>query len=190
MPIKNKTKETAQARQLLAGFLKHLSTITSLMVKSAAYTPAQITDALEALVTLRSNVVAAQAAAKVALIAEEARAPALLIVIDALVSYVKLTYAKSPDVLVDFGLEPRKTPTPLTAEQKAAANAKRKATRAARGITTKAAKQAQTGNVVGVTITPVLSNAPPAPVVTPASPAAPPVPQTGGASGGPTTHGG
>jgi hypothetical protein len=185
----NKTKETAQAQQLLAGFLKHLSAMVSLMVESAVYTPAQITDALKAFVTLRSNVVAAQAAAKVALNAEEAQAPALLIVIDALVSYVKLTYAKSPDVLADFGLKPRKAPTPLTAEQKAAANAKRRATRAARGITTKAAKQAQTGNVVGVTITPVLAPAPTAPVVAPASPTAPPVPQTGGSSGGPTTHG-
>jgi hypothetical protein len=104
----------------------------------------------------------------------------------ALMQYVRLTFSGSPDVLADFGLKPRKAPTPLTAEQKAAANAKRQATRAARGITTKAAKQAKTGNVIGVSITPVLAGPP---VVTPASPAAPPVPQTGGASGGPTTHG-
>ena len=188
MPSTNKAKETIQAQQLLAGFQKHLSTVTSLTVKSVDYTAAQFTTALTAFVALRSGVVAAQAAAKVALNAEEAQAPALLIVIDALVSYVELTYAKSPDVLADFGLKPRKAPTPLTAEQKAAANAKRRATRAARGITTKAATQAKTGNVVDVQITPVLAGTP---VVTqPTAPTAPPVPQTGGASSGSgNTHG-
>ena len=188
MPRINKTQETIQAQQLLAGFQKHLSTMTSLTVESVDYTAAQFTTALTAYVGLRSGVVSAQAAAKVALNAEEAQAPALLIVIDALVSYVKLTYAKSPDVLADFGLEPRKAPTPLTAEQKAAANAKRKATRAARGITTKAAKKAQTGNVIGVSISPVVAG--PAVVTQPAAPIAPPVPQTGGASSGSgNTHG-
>ena len=187
MPNNNKTTETAQAQQLLAGFQKHLSTMTSLTVESVVYTAAQFTAALTALVALRTNVVTAQAAAKVALNAEEAQAPALLVVIDALVSYVKLTYAKSPDVLADFGLKQKKAPAPLTAEQKAAANAKRKATRAARGITTKAARQAKTGNVVDVSITPVLAGPP---VVTqPTAPTAPPVP-TGGASGGSgNTHG-
>ena len=159
------------------------------MLSSVPYTPAQIIGALGLLVSLRQAVEGAEATTKAKLAAEEAQAPALLSLMAALVQYVKVTYRGSPDVLADFGLKPRKPNTPMTAEQKAAANAKRKATRAARGITTKAVKQAQTGNVVGVTITPVLAPASNAPVVTPASPAAPPVPQTGGASGGPTTHG-
>ena len=78
----------------------------------------------------------------------------------ALVSYVKLTYSESPDVLADFGLPPKKVRTPLTAEQQAAANAKREATRTARGTTSKKAKQAVKGNVVGVSVTPVVAGPP------------------------------
>jgi len=175
MPGTSKTQETALAQQLLAGFLKHLSSATSLTLASVVYTPAQIAAALGLLVSLRQAVDTAVAAAKAKLAAEASQAPALQSLMAALVQFVRLTYSGSPDVLADFGLKPKKVRTPLTAEQKAAANAKRQATRAARGITTKAAKQAKTGNVVGVTITPVYGAAPIAPVVSPAS--------------GPTTHG-
>ena len=49
-------------------------------------------------------------------------------------AFVKASFGNAPDVLVDFGLSPRKATTPLTAEQKAVASAKRKATRAARHV--------------------------------------------------------
>jgi len=38
------------------------------------------------------------------------------------VSFVRTTFSESPDVLADFGLEPKKASTPLTAQQKAAAS--------------------------------------------------------------------
>jgi hypothetical protein len=62
-------------------------------------------------------------------------------------------------VLADFGIS-TKTRTPLTVEQKAAAAAKRTATRAARG--TKGAKQKKgiKGDVVGITVTPVTASKP------------------------------
>jgi hypothetical protein len=133
---------------------------------------------------------AAEAATKAKIATEDAQAPALFSLMAALVQYVKVAFSASPDVLADFGLAPRKAATPMSAEAKAAANAKRTATRKARGITTKAAKAALTGNVVGVTITPVLAPTSPAPVVTqPTAPTATPVPTTGGASGGSGTHG-
>ncbi len=190
MPGKNKARETTQAQNLLLGFQKHLASIASLTLASVAYTPAQIMAALQLLVTLRQAVDAAEAVAKAKLAAEGAQAPALLSLMAALVQYVKLSFSESPDVLADFGLKPKKVRAPMTAEQKAAANAKRKATREARGITTKAAKQAKTGNVVGVTITPVLTSASSAPVVTqPTAPNASPAPVAGTASGGSGTHG-
>jgi hypothetical protein len=190
MPRINKGKETAQAQQMLAGFQKHLASVTSLTLGSVVYTPAQIIAALELLVNLRLAVQAAEAATKAKLATEEAQAPAVLSILAALVQYVKVAYSGSPDVLADFGLTPKKAATPMTAEEKASANAKRKATRAARGITTKAAKAAMIGNVIGVTITPVLAPTSPAPVVTqPTAPTATPVPATGGATGGSGTHG-
>jgi len=179
-----KASETARATQLLAGFQKHLATVASLTIASVAYTPDQITKALGVLVALYAAVDAAKAVVKVKLAAEAAQAPALLSLMAGLVSYVKLTYSGSPDVLADFGLVPRKVPTPMTAEQKAVANAKRKATRAARGITTKKAKMAVVGDVVGLTLTPIVAG----PVVTSSTAPTTPAP-AGGGTGGTTSHG-
>ena len=179
----SKQEETARATQLIAGFNKHLTGVTSLTLASTAYTPAQVTAALQQLVDLRAAVDAAKAAAKGKLAAETAQAPALQGLMAALVSYVKTAYSASPDVLADFGLQPRKTPTPLTAEQKAAAVAKREATRKARGTTGPKAKLAVKGNVTGVVITPVTASVPVATSPAPSTPAT-----AGGATGAATTH--
>ena len=119
------------------------------------------------------------------LVVENAQAPALRTVMGALVSYVKLTYGKSPDVLADFGITPRKAPTPTTTEKKVVAVAKRASTRKARGTTSKKAKQAIHGSVVDVVMTPVEAVAP---VVTPSAPANAPA-NGGGAAGSGTGHG-
>lgn len=169
----SKATETARATQFLAGFKKHLGTVTSLTILSVAYTPDQITKALEVIVALYAAVDAAKAVVKVKLAAEAAQAPAILSLLAGLVAYVKLTYAGSPDVLADFGLLPRKVPTPMTAEQKAVANAKRKATRAARGITTVKEKMAKVGDVVGLSMTPIKAG----PVVTSSTAPTPPPPR-------------
>ena len=175
MPGTNKATETTQAQNLLLGFQKHLASVASLTLASVAYTPTQIAAALSLLVTLRQAVEAAEAVAKAKLAAEESQAPALLSLMAALVSYVKLTFSESPDVLADFGLEPKKTATPLTTEQQAVAVAKRNATREARGTTSKKAKKSVKGNVVGVVVTPVTAGTQvAAPSATPSSPAAPP----------------
>ena len=179
-----KASETTRATQLIAGFEKHLATVTSLTLASVAYSPAQITTALTALVTLYAAVDAAKSVVKAKLTVEAAQAPALLSLMAALVSYVKLTYSESPDVLADFGLVPRKAPTPLTTAQRAVANAKSLATRKARGTASSKAKKAVKGNVVDVVVTSVTAGPP---VV--ASSAAPTTPApAGGATGGTTSH--
>ena len=167
-----KGQETTRATQLLAGFQKHLANVTSLTLASVAYTPAQITADLQQLVSLYGAVDAARAVVKAKLTTEAAQAPTLLSLMAALVSYVRVTFSESPDVLADFGLTPKKAPTPLTAEQQAAAVAKREATRKARGTTGKKAKKAVKGNVVGVVVTPVTASTPAAPSPAPATPAA------------------
>jgi len=88
------------------------------------------------------------------------------------VTYVKLTWSKSPDVLADFGLKPKKAATQLTTKEKVVAVARRTSTRQARGTTSKKAKLAIHGNVADVVLTTVEA---PAPVVTSSpSPNAPP----------------
>jgi hypothetical protein len=152
----------------------------NLTLASVVYTPAQITTALGTLVALLAAVDTAKAATKAKLTVYEAQAPALLSLMAALVSYVKLSFSESPDVLADFGLPPKTVKTPLTTEQQAVAVAKREATREARGTTSKKAKKAVKGNVVNVVVTPVTAGLPvAAPSATPSTPA-PAVAATGG----------
>jgi hypothetical protein len=91
--------------------------------------------------------------------------------------FLQATFANTVPTLADFGLAPRKEPQPQTSVQKAAAAAKAKATRVARGTTSKKDKLAVTGNVTGIIVTPITAPtaAPPAapePPVTPATPSA------------------
>jgi hypothetical protein len=158
--------------------------VTSLTLASVVYTPAQITAALQLLVSLYADVNTAKSVWKAKLAAVAAQAPALLSLTAALESYVKLTYSESPDVLVDFGLPPKTVKTPLTTEQQAAANAKAEATRAARGTKGSKAKQAVKGNVTGVVVTPVMAPTPAAPPAAPSAPAT-----SGSATGSTASHG-
>ena len=131
------------------------------------------TGQLQALVTNRAAVVAAQAAAQAKVATERTQTPALDAFADAFEAFVRVQFGAQADVLVDFGLAPPKARTPLTSEQKAVAAAKRAATRAARGTTGKNAKQAVHGNVTAkVVVTPVTEG----PAAGPAAPA------TGGAA--------
>ena len=182
MTTQGRTKEdlVTRAQQLNAGVSKHLANMTQVVFTGGPYTPAQITTNLESVVTLRADVNAAKAVTTAKVTTERAATPALRSFVDALVSYVKVTFGGQPEVLADFGIHP-KARTPLTVEQKAAAAAKRAATRAARGTKGSKQKKRVKGDVVGVTVTPVTASTPD--VKQPTSPTAP-------ANSGGTTAGG
>jgi hypothetical protein len=185
--IRSNASVTTRATQFVAGIQKHLANVPSITLASAAYTPAQITAAFTLLVSLFADVATAQSAVKAKLAAKQAQAPTVRSLMSAFASYVKVTFSESPDVLADFGLTPRKAPTPQTAEEKVVAVAKRASTRKARGTTSKKAKLAVKGNVVSVVLTPVQAGTPAvAPSAAPDAPA--PVPG-GSATGGTTPHG-
>ena len=101
--------------------------------------------------------------------------PALRTFMSAFVAYLKAAYGSSPDVLADFGIS-RKARTPLTVDAKAAAAAKRAATRAARHTMGTTQKKAVKGDVTGVTVTPITAPPPIVPKPTPPAPATPPTP--------------
>ena len=155
---KGKATLVARAQQLSAGAAKHLAGMTQVVFTGGPYTPAQITTKLQSIVTLRSDVIAAKASTEEKVAAERAQAPALGAFVDALVAYVRATFGGQPQVLADFGIQP-KARAQLTVEQKAAAAAKRAATRAARGTKGPKAKKAVKGDVTGVTITPTTAAA-------------------------------
>jgi hypothetical protein len=185
MPNKTqKTKDADLAKQLIAGIGKHFPTASSLAFASASITPAEVTQRLQTLVSLRTDVNNAKATTKAKVALENAQSPALVALMGELVSFVRTTFSKSPDVLADFGLTPKKARTPPTVEKKAAAAAKRAATRKARMTMGKVQKKEVVGDVVGVTVTPVTA---PKPIAS--GPAASAPVTTGVASGGTTPRG-
>ncbi len=167
-----KNETAALVTKLIAGTKKRFPNGgQQLTFGGATQTVDQVTTQLNGFVTNRAAVVAAQTDAKAKVDAENAQMVSLMLFIRAFVKFIRSTFGNAADVLADFGLEPTKAPTPPTAEAKAAAVAKREATRAARGTTSKKAKKGIKGNV---TATLVVTPAAPAPQ--PSAPAAAPTP--------------
>jgi len=154
---RGKGRVAALAGQLIAGTAKDLTSTTSVMLLGSSYTPAQITSKLQSIVTLRSDVDTAKAATQAKLAAEASQLPALHGFVTAYESYLRGAYGSQPDVLADFGLQPKKARTPATVAAKATAVAKRTATRAARHTMGSVQKKAVKGDVTGVVVTPVTS---------------------------------
>ena len=192
----NQAETLAQLQALISGLQKQLPSGQFTLV-STAYTTATLVTALQGTVATLTAVTAAHAALKVALAAYDTEDAKMGPVILALRRILQSMYADAPDTLALFGLEARKVPAPRTVEEKAIAAAKARATRAARGTTSKKQKAVITGNVTGVNIVPIPAptaaaaapaqpvNAPPAPPA--AAPPATPV-VTSAAPASPTGH--
>jgi len=154
--VQGKGQVAVVAQHVIAGMAKHLTGTTQLTILGESFTPTELAAKLQSIVALRSDVEAAKATTKAKLVAEAANMPALRALMSATVTYVKAAYGNSPDVLADFGIQP-KARVPLTVEAKVAAAAKRAATRAARHTMGKQQKKAIKGDVTGVVMTPVTS---------------------------------
>ncbi|MGH7439052.1 MAG: hypothetical protein ACRENE_25465 [Polyangiaceae bacterium] len=154
MPV-GKATRASLAESLAAGTKKHLGAASSLAFGGGALTPAEVEAFLQRLADLRAAVESGKAEAAARIAEERAQAPALHGQMKAYVSFVRARFGDQPDVLADFGLEPRKARTPLTIDEQAAAVAKRKATRQARHTMGKKQKKKVKGDVVGVSVIPV-----------------------------------
>ena len=167
----------AQLQALILGLQKQLPSETFTLLSTVFTTPALVT-ALQGTITTLTAVTAAHAALKVALAAFDAEDTKMGPVILALRRTLQSMYANAPDTLAVYGIEPHRVPAPRTAAQKAASAAKARATRAARGTTSKKQKLTVSGNVTGVNIVPITAPtaAPPGQPVNaaPATPAAAP----------------
>jgi hypothetical protein len=183
--IDSKGQVVVLANQLIAGTAKHLTSTTHIALLGSSFTAADVTAKLQSLVTLRSDVNAAKAATQAKIALETASMPALRTFMSAFVTFLKAAYGGSPDVLADFGIQP-KPRAPLTVEAKAAAAAKRAATRAARHTMSPKQKKGIKGDVTGVLVTPVTATPPIAPK--PATPATTTPTVTGGSSPAAAAH--
>jgi len=164
----SKAAVIAQLQLLIAGLQKQFPN-GNFTLGNTAFTTATLVAALESLINAIDAVTTAQASAKVAVAALRATSAQVGPTVLALKRNLLATFGTASDTLALFGLEPRKAPAPRTGAENAAAAAKAKATREARGTTSKKKKLAVSGNVTGITVTPITT--PPA-----ASPAAAPTP--------------
>jgi hypothetical protein len=170
---KSKAATLAQLQALITGLQKQFPS-GQFTLENTAFTTATLVQALQSLVDAIAAVNTAQASAKAAVSALGVTAANVGPIAKALKRNLLAMFGTATTTLALFGLEPRKAPAPLTAKELAVRVAKAEATRVARGTTSKKQKLKVTGNVTGVTVTPVTApTAAPAPPVTPAPPAAP-----------------
>ncbi len=145
---RNKTSTAVAVGQLIAGAKKHFPDGNQqILLEGASTTIDAVTQGLGSLVQHRADVVAAQATAEAKVAAEDAAMPALIALVSAFKAFVKVSFRTRADTLADFGIKAPKARTPMTAEQKAVAAAKRAATREARGTKGPKARKAVHGSI-------------------------------------------
>jgi hypothetical protein len=158
----------AHVQALISGAEKHLPN-GSFNVGGTLVTTASLVQVFQTLADAIVAVNAAHVALKDAVAALSATNAKVGPVMRPFRRIVQGMFAGATQTLADFGLEPPKARKPRTAEQLAAAAAKAKATRIARGTASKKQKLAVKGNVTGVDIHPIAQPAAPA---TPSAPEA------------------
>jgi len=183
----SKAAALARVQALIAGTQKRFPN-ASFTLGNTVFTTASLVQLLGSLPVAILALNAAQASAKDAVTNLQAVEAKVNPVIRALRRFILAAFANATQELSDFGMTPPKAPTPLTAEQKAASAAKARATRAARGTASKKSKLAVKGDVVGVTVTPIISSK--AAPATPATPTPSPSPQPASVLAAPTPSGG
>jgi hypothetical protein len=162
----NKAAALASVRALIAGTQKHTPT-GSLTFGNASYTTASLVQLLQSLVDAMTAHDEAETHAKDLLAALRDVVTKVRPVIQAYRKYLVATYGDATQTLADYGLKPHKAPAPRSSEQKAAAAAQLRATRKARGTTSKKQKASIKGVVTPAPVPPAA-----APAATPAKPTA------------------
>ena len=167
---KSESKATAlaQVQALIAGTNKHFPN-GSFTLGNTVYTTASLVQALKVLEEAITRVNALQASTKDAVSAMHAAETQVAPLLRDYRSVVRAAFSTTAAQLADFGLEPPKARKPLDSEKRALAAAKMRATRKARGTTSKKQKLAVKGDVTGVLVTPITT----APAATPSVPPAP-----------------
>jgi hypothetical protein len=166
-PVKpNKASALASVRALLAGTQKHAPN-GSLTFGNATYTAESLIQLLQSLADAMTAHDEAQAKAKDVLAALRDVTAKVGPVLRAYRRFVVATYGTATETLADYGLKPPKAKAPRTSEQKAKAAAKLRATRKARGTTSKKQK----ASIHGVVTAPTETSATPPTAPVPPKPA-------------------
>jgi hypothetical protein len=162
----------AEYQALLAGLPKYCPN-SVFTIAGQSYTTPQVVALITSILNVKNAAAPAKAtwvAARQAITTTEAQDGQI---VKGIREVVALMFTNAPDTLASLAIAPKKSPRPLTTLQRAAAEAKAKATRLARGTTSKKQKATVQGNVTGATIVPVLAPTPAAPATPPVITAAP-----------------
>jgi hypothetical protein len=135
------------------------------------YTTASLVQTLRSLADALAALDVAHASVKDGVVALRATETKVAPVIRDYTTFLRATFSNATAQLGDFGVQAHKARQPLVTEKRVVATAKLKATRKARGTTSKKQKLAVKGDVTGVVMTPVTHPAPASPPATPAGPA-------------------
>jgi hypothetical protein len=155
MPSASKSLTQTQYQALVAGIPKYCAS-TIFSIAGQTFTATQAVALVQLLLNASAATAAARAASKEAAATEAATIAQNLLLVRGIRGSIELTFCNSPTTLAAFDIQPKKSPKPLSAAARAAATAKAKATREARGTKSKKAKATISGDVAGITITPVL----------------------------------
>jgi hypothetical protein len=136
----------AKDQMVIQGVQKDLNTMSNLLLGASTYTPASLTALVQSRIDAANAVATAKAAWQHAAATYDAVNQQVGVVVHDLKQFVIGAFGTTSPKLADFGFVPR-TVTPLTVEQKAAAAAKRAATRKARGTVGPKKKLEITGTV-------------------------------------------
>jgi hypothetical protein len=140
-----KGTRAVRAGQLIAGARKRFPNGGQTLTLGGGATTVSV-DAvcadLQKIIDNRVATTAAQATARDTVKAERAQTPALVQTMDEFEEVVRFMFGADSKALADFGLKPPKVRQPMTSAEKAAAAAKRKATREAHGTKTATAASA------------------------------------------------
>lgn len=181
----NRTTQQAADQKLIDGLKKHEATVPSLVIGGTSIKTTDIIGILQARIDARNAAVATKATWQSGVKADYDERSKTKTVVSGVRQALQVAFVGSIDALADFGLKPRK-PAVRTPEQKQAAAAKAKATRAARHTMGSQQKKTVMGNVTGIVVTPT-TNATTV-VATPTTSAVPPAASVTGTAA-PTTTG-
>jgi hypothetical protein len=176
----NRTLQQTADQTLIDGLEKHQATFTSLTFGGTTLKTADLIGILQARIDARNTAVSTRATWQTNVKADHDEREKTAAIVAGLRQALHVWFSGSIDALADFGLKPRKVRV-TTPEQKQAAAAKAKATRAARHTMGSQQKKAVKGDVTGIAVTPI----------TPAHPVpatgSPPTPAPAGAGVAPST---
>jgi hypothetical protein len=157
MTTKNKTNAATQLaddQALIDGLVKHAATFATLLVAGRTVMTPDVVTLLQARIAAIKLTIATRATYMASVAAAHAQIASTAAVVSGVRQTLKIAFAGQFETLADFGLKPRKAPTPRTPEQKAASNAKAEATRKARHTMGPKAKARITGATAAAAATP------------------------------------